>query len=424
MHRDTEAQERNGAGDGGDLPPYAELPPAVKRVQMPREVLDEQAVFVVKRLQQNGHEAYLVGGCVRDLLAGLEPKDFDVATDAYPNRIKRLFRSARVIGRRFRLVHVRFPGDHVIETATFRGDPKYRPLPEPGPDTDEGSGRRRRDWRESVENIFGTAPEDAHRRDFTINALFYDPVRGAVIDYVGGLEDMDAGVIRAIGEPAVRIEEDPVRMLRAVHFAHRMDYKLEPGLEAAIRENAAALEHASQARLFIELVKILSRGRGYATMQALYGLGVLHVWLPELSSALDEPVEWPTEAGGTHEEASQGEPEDIPVAHATWNLLGAADQYGMAAHGASEGLALAVLFGPWLLRSWDPGTHIGFHGFLDHVESTFRPIALRMSVPKHATARMRDMLWLLRLLRHPPSRPKQRRRMLFRPAFPDAVRLY
>jgi tRNA nucleotidyltransferase/poly(A) polymerase len=383
----------------------------------PRELLDDQAVFVVKRLQREGHEAYLVGGCVRDLMAGLEPKDFDVATDAPPNRIKRLFRSARVIGRRFRLVHIRFPGDHVIETSTFRGDPSRHIAP---PDDERGDGRRP-DWRSSAENVFGTAEEDANRRDFTVNALFYDPMRHEVIDWVGGLEDMERGVIRCIGDPATRIDEDPVRMLRAVHFAQRMDFALEQELEAAIARHADCLADASQARLYIELVKMLSRGCARDTFLCLHELGVLGVWLPELTAFLDEPIEWPAQAGGTHEEAQQGEPIDAPQGHATWNLLGAADRWGLGAHKAPESVALAVLFGPWIMRTWRQAPHgNGFHAFIDHVEAMFRPVALRMSIPRWASMQMRDILWMLDDLRKPPP-PKRAKRLLRRPAFAAAL---
>jgi poly(A) polymerase len=399
------AEPHSEPGTGSD--------PVRRRGLVPREALDEHAVSVVRRLQRAGHEAYLVGGCVRDLLAGLEPKDFDVATGAHPNRIKRLFRNARVIGRRFRLVHVRFPGDCVIETATFRGDPSRH-------ETDPGNGNGRRDWRDSAENVFGTAREDANRRDFTINALFYDPVEDEVIDWVGGLEDLREGVVRSIGKPSTRIHEDPVRMLRAVHFAERMDFRLEPELEQAIREHADALDDASQARLYVELVKMLTRGRARGTFQRLHELGVLGIWLPELTAVLDEPVRWARARGGTHEEASRGEPEHLPVGHATWNLLGAADRWGLAAHDAPESLALAVLFGPWLLRTWRHTRRQGFHAFLDHLEEVFRPVALRMSVPRWASTQMRDVLWLLAELRRAPV-PRRARRTVRRPVFPVAL---
>ena len=384
--------------------------------------MDEQAVFVVRRLQNNGHEAYLVGGCVRDLLAGLEPKDFDVATDAHPNRVKRLFRSARVIGRRFRLVHVRFPGDHIIETATFRGDPSHRSLPDV-PDDDELPGRRR-DWRNSVENIFGTAPEDAYRRDFTINALFYDPVRSEVLDWVGGLSDLDNGLVRAIGDPGERIDEDPVRILRAVHFARRLDFELESELESAIKDQAACIQEASQARLYIELVKMLSRGRARATFQSLMKLGVLDAWLPELGEVLHEDIEWPSEPGGTHEEASQGEPEDAPAGHATWNLLGAADRFGLAAKKASESLILATLFGPWILHRFQASGGQGWGAFQASMERCFRPLALRMSVPRATYAQLQEQLFMLPQLRHPPARTQARRRLLHRASFRDALTLF
>ncbi len=423
MHRDldTDAQPpADATGDGGkdeDEPSK----PEVRSGLIPRKLLDDRAVFVVRRLQQSGHEAYLVGGCVRDLLSGLEPKDFDVATDARPNRIKRLFRSARVIGRRFRLAHILFPGNYIVETATFRGDPDKHDAKDVDADASYG---RRGDWRHSVENIFGTAPEDANRRDFTINALFYDPVADEVIDWVGGLADVDAGVVRCIGVPEVRIDEDPVRMLRAVHFAHRMDFEIEPSLETSIREHAALLERASQARLYIELTKILGRGSARETMRALWDLGVLDHWLPELCAYLDEPAEWPRRGGGTHEEASKGEPVTTTVAHATWNLLGAADRWGLAAHEAPDALALAVLFGPWLIETWRRAPGQGFNAFHDHVEETFRPVAQRMSIPRAVSARLREMLWLLGSLRDPPNRAQAQRRMLHRPAFFDAVQLF
>lgn len=405
----------------GEPPPYDDMEPRVASGRIPRRLLDEQATFVVRRLQNQGHTAYLVGGCVRDLLAGLEPKDFDVATDAKPNRIKRLFRSARVIGRRFRLVHVRFPGDHVIETATFRGDPRIRELPEPK----DADGFGKRDWRASVENIFGTPVEDAWRRDFTVNGLYYDPVRDEVIDWVGGLDDMETGVIRSIGAPAARLCEDPVRMLRAVHFAKRMDFRLEDELESAIRDHADLIDQASSARLYIELVKMLCRGRGRDTFHALHDLGVLAHWLPDFNAALEVEAVWPTRGGGTHEEASKGEPvEDRTVAHATWNLLGAADRFGLWREAEPEALALAVLFAPYLLASWHAEGRQGQGAFFNHMEATFRPLAVRMSIPKAVTARFRDMLWLMLSLERPPRQARRRRKMLFRPSFFEGVKLY
>ncbi len=419
---------------GSSGPPAAgepsSFPPPIERSGLvPRALVDDRAAFVVRHLQKHGHEAWLVGGCVRDLLAGLEPKDFDVATDAWPNRIKRLFRSARVIGRRFRLVHILFPGNHVVETSTFRADPACRGdanhREEPDDASDAGEAPRnggRRSWRDSEENVFGTAPEDAHRRDFTINALYYDPVGDRVIDYVGGLADMEARVVRSIGEPACRIAEDPVRMLRAVHFAERMHFDLDPALEAAIAREAARLAEASNARLYVELIKLLTRGRARPTFRRLSQLGLLRVWLPELDAALNDDVVWPERTEGSHAEASRGEPERLPVGHATWTLLGAADEDGLAAKGAPESLALALLFGPLLLSTWHDAGGIRDHAhFTEHVEETFGAIQRRMSIPRWAATEMRDILWLLEDLRHPPQKPRRLRTVLGRRAFPVAL---
>jgi poly(A) polymerase len=378
------------------------------RGRVRREALDPDAVSVVSRLQRAGHEAYLVGGCVRDLLMGLEPKDFDVATDAVPNRIRRLFRNAWIIGRRFRLAHVRFADDKVVETATFRADPGEQGQHPAGED-------RPIFW----DNVFGTAAEDARRRDFTVNALFYDPFRDVVVDHVGGLADVEARLVRAIGDPERRLKEDPVRMIRAVHFAARMGGSVEPALLAAIRRCAPEIAKASPARLYVELGKILTRGSARPTFRSLHDLGVLRHWLPELSAGLDAPIEWPTTPGGTHEEASRGEPEDVPASHLTWNLLGAADAFGLAAHGAPDSVALASLFGPWLLEAHRRAPRA--HDLLVHVEEAFRPLALRMSVPRRVTYEMRDLLALLPRLRHPPENRSRLHSVLRRPAIDAAL---
>ncbi len=199
-----------------------------------RRDIDSDALKVLYRLRQGNHIAYLVGGSVRDLLLGRRPKDFDIGTSAHPYQVKKLFRNCWIIGRRFRLAHVKF-GQKVIEVATFRR--QVQPGEEivqdgvPSPDhqvehppsaTDGDPHFLHRD------NTFGTPEEDAFRRDFTINALFYDIATFSIIDYVGGLEDLRAGVVRSIGDPIVRFQEDPVRMLRAVALAARLDFALDP----------------------------------------------------------------------------------------------------------------------------------------------------------------------------------------------------
>src|SRR6202162_5742525 len=199
-----------------------------------RREIDPDALKVLYRLRQFEHTAYLVGGSVRDLLIGRRPKDFDIGTSAHPYQVKKLFRNCWIIGRRFRLAHVKF-GPKVIEVATFRrqvapGEEVVEDgVPAPDPNTPEGEHLIHHD------NTFGTPEEDAFRRDFTINALVYDIATFSVIDYVGGLDDLHAGVVRSIGDPEVRLREDPVRMLRAVALASRLDFAIDPPLSAAIR---------------------------------------------------------------------------------------------------------------------------------------------------------------------------------------------
>lgn len=373
------------------------------------ESLDPDALYVVSRLQEAGHEAYLVGGCVRDLLLGLEPKDFDVATDAPPGRIKRLFRSAFIIGRRFRLVHVRFRDGKVVEAATFRKDPG-----------DLGAHPDRDDAPIYDDNVFGTAVEDAFRRDFTVNALFYDPGDDRVIDHVGGLADLDARVIRAIGDPDRRIKEDPVRMTRAVHFAARIGGTIEPGLREATVRCAREIAKASGSRLYNELVKILARGCASATLRGLFDLGVLEPWMPDLCEFLARPIEWPAQGGGTHEAAREGEPEGTPPSHLTWNLLAAADAWGMGARGVPESLEMSVLLGPWMLSEWESGRRRG-PDFWTHAEELFRPMALRMNVPRRTSYEMREILGLQDRLRHPPDVKRRLRSIVERGAFPEAL---
>src|SRR5690348_12185767 len=214
-------------------------PRIVPRADHPisRRDIDPDALKVLYRLRQADHVAYLVGGSVRDLLLGRHPKDFDIGTSAHPYQVKKLFRNCWIIGRRFRLAHVKF-GPKVIEVATFRrqvapGEEVVQDgVPAPDPSTVEGAHLIHHD------NTFGTPEEDAFRRDFTINALFYDIATFSVIDYVGGLEDLHAGVVRSIGEPELRFKEDPVRMLRAVAFAARLDFSIDPPTREAIHAHA------------------------------------------------------------------------------------------------------------------------------------------------------------------------------------------
>ena len=238
-----------------------------------RSLIDPDALKVLYRLRDFNYTAYLVGGGVRDLLLGRTPKDFDVGTDAHPYQIKKLFRNCWIIGRRFRLAHVRF-GPKTIEVATFR-----RNLPNDEP-VEEAIGPG--GVVSSQENTFGTPEEDAFRRDFTINALFYDIATFSVIDYVGGLDDLQRGIIRCIGDPYERFQEDPVRMLRAVAFAARLGFSLDPPIVAAMADQRQLMGQASPARLIEEYYKILRSGAAAATFRLMAQHGLLEAVTPEL----------------------------------------------------------------------------------------------------------------------------------------------
>lgn len=254
------------------------VPPAEHAIDLDDGRLDEDAARVVRRLARLGHEAYLVGGCVRDLLLGATPKDFDVATSARPEEVRRAFRNSRIIGRRFRLVHVVFGGGKVIETATFRRDPH------------EGEDRSGDDLLIRNDNVFGDASEDAERRDFTINGLFYDVERRCVLDWVDGMPDIERRTVRTIGDPVKRFREDPVRVLRAIKFSARLDCAIDPEVYDAMVTTRGALSMAARPRVFEELLRLMRGGASHRSMWLAWELGVLDVLLPELAAWLaDQP---------------------------------------------------------------------------------------------------------------------------------------
>jgi poly(A) polymerase len=236
-----------------------------------RKNIDPDALKVLYRLKNHGFVAYMVGGGVRDLLLDRKPKDFDIATSAHPQQVKKLFRNCFIIGRRFRLCHIRF-GRKVVEVSTFR----KRSEPE------EGDTLIRRD------NTFGTPEEDAFRRDFTVNALFYDIATFSVIDWVGGLRDLDHRVIRTIGEADVRFREDPVRMLRAVALAARLGFTIDRDTAEGIRALRGEIVRSSPARILDEIYKILRQGRARETFRMLHEHGLLAYLLPEADHAIAE----------------------------------------------------------------------------------------------------------------------------------------
>lgn len=254
-----------------------EDPPPAHAPEIPVARLDADALRVIARLRHMGHRAYLVGGCVRDLLLEHTPKDFDVATDAHPGEVRAIFRNCRLIGRRFRLAHVYFRGGKVIEVATFRKNPI-----DVADDVPDGG-----DLLITRDNVFGTAEEDALRRDFTVNGLFYDGALGEVIDYVGGRADLEARRIATIGDPEIRIREDPVRALRAVRFAARLGFTIAPDTFEAMRRYAGELARCAPARVLEETFKILRCGGSARAFELLRACGALPVILRPLAAAVD-----------------------------------------------------------------------------------------------------------------------------------------
>jgi poly(A) polymerase len=250
--------------------------PCRHAVSLDERSIDQDAAKVVRRLTRAGYEAYLVGGCVRDLLLDYRPKDFDVATSASPEDIRRLFRNSRIIGRRFRLVHVLFSGGKVIETATFRKAPL------------QDEEREGAELLIRSDNEFGAAHEDARRRDFTFNGLFYDLDAHQVLDWVDGMPDIERRTINTIGDPFIRFQEDPVRILRAIKFAARLDCGIDPHVYDAIVQCRDTLAMAARPRLFEEVLRLLRGGASHRSFFLAWETGVLDVLLPELATFLSD----------------------------------------------------------------------------------------------------------------------------------------
>lgn len=260
-----------------------------------RKLMSPNALRVLYRLKDNGFVVYLVGGCVRDLLLGREPKDFDVVTNATPGEVKRMFRSCRLVGRRFRLAHIHFK-EEIIEVATFRSQTPDEPQPAEVAHTVEQRQRPPHTLKDDDgmilrDNVFGTPEEDALRRDFTVNALAYDITDFSIIDYVGGLADLNAGIIRTIGDPEVRFQEDPVRMLRAVRFAAQLGFSMEEETRKALVASADTIVRASPPRLYEELLKLLLSGEGAKCCDLLRQTGLFAALFPVFSAWLDAESE-------------------------------------------------------------------------------------------------------------------------------------
>jgi len=270
-----------------------------------RKNIDPDALKVLYRLYRAGHTAYLVGGGVRDLILGREPKDFDIATSARPSQIKKLFRNCRLIGRRFRLAHVHFGGDKILEVSTFRREPD---LEDGLPEADEEGVV---DLQIRMDNTFGSPEEDARRRDFTVNGLFYDIGDYSILDYVGGVEDLHRRIIRTIGDPNLRFQEDPVRMIRAIKFCARLGFKMDRATWEGMVAHRWAIERAAAPRVQEEIARLLESSTACRCMELLDDSGLLEVMVPEVFAYL--------------ERADRGQVPEDPDGQLYYRLLGKMD---------------------------------------------------------------------------------------------------
>jgi len=263
------------------VPAITKKPLVIPRAEhnISRALISDSALKVLYRLKDAGYASFLVGGCVRDLMLGREPKDFDVVTDARPEQIKELFRNARLIGRRFRLAHIRY-GQEIIEVATFRAAPHTGKEEGESDDDIDETGRLLSD------NVFGSQDEDAVRRDITINALYYDISDFTVKDYVGGVADLHAGLMRMIGDPATRFREDPVRMLRVVRFSSKLGFKIDPATADPMYDIGHLLLNVSSARMFDEVLKLFHGGYALETYEMLRHFDLFRFLFPLTEDSL------------------------------------------------------------------------------------------------------------------------------------------
>jgi poly(A) polymerase len=371
-------------------------PVIVPRSEHPisRQNIDPDALKVLYRLRQFNYAAYLVGGSVRDLLLGRTPKDFDIGTSAHPYQVKRLFRNCWIIGRRFRLAHVTF-GQKIVEVATFRRQipagteeepaaPVPQPPPPAGPAPDDPSDI---DRLVHHDNTFGTPEEDAFRRDFTLNALFYDIETYSIIDYVGGLEDIRARVIRCIGNPDDRFQEDPVRMMRAVALAARLDFTIDPPILRSIERYHGELARSAAPRLMEEIYKVLRAGSAEKTFRGLVETGLLAAIAPEAPGR---------------------------ITPAFWQSLAAVDAHRRSVKTTPEALPNALLLGSLLLPLGLLDQH---HGRTKELGARFGVLPLARRDVEH----LRQILALQRHLREVDAPLRQRRSVMHRGSFAGAL---
>jgi poly(A) polymerase len=355
-----------------------------------RQQIDADALKVLYRLRQFDHVAYLVGGSVRDLLLGRTPKDFDVGTSAHPYQVKRLFRNCWIIGRRFRLAHVKF-GPKIIEVATFRrqipAGTEEEPVPVPPVPAPPSAAIDDADLLIHHDNTFGTPEEDAFRRDFTLNALFYDIETRAIIDYVGGLQDIRHGLIRCIGVPEERFQEDPVRMLRAIALAARLDFTIDEPILRAIGRYHGELARSAPARLMEEIYKVLRAGFAERTFRTLVDTGLLAAIAPEVPGRISATF---------------------------WQSLAAIDTYRRSFKRNPETLSNAILLGSLLIPLGLLEQH---HGRAKELGARFGILPLA----RRDVEFLRQILMLQRHLRDTHASPRHKRAIMHRSAFPAAL---
>lgn len=338
-----------------------------RRHGIDRGAISPNALKVLNRLRDGGHDAFIVGGGVRDLLLGREPKDFDVATDALPEEVKRLFRNCRLIGRRFRLAHVFF-GREIIEVATFRAS------------SDDGSGARRVESGRLVrDNVYGGIEDDAVRRDFTINALYYDAHANEVLDFTNGFADLKDGMLRLIGDPASRFREDPVRLLRAARFAAKLGFRIHPGTETHMPAMGALLDDIAPARLYDEVVKLLLTGHGLASFEQLRHYGLFEHLFPDTEASL------------------RGEEEGFPRTLISHALANTDDRVAEGKPVIPAFIFAALLWDPMRLKAEElmEDEGLGEREALDAAAEWIIKRQIRnTSIPKRASFPMRE-IWML-----------------------------
>jgi poly(A) polymerase len=361
---------------------------AISRSRIPENVLK-----VLYRLHRSGYRAYLCGGSVRDLMMNRPPKDFDIATDAHPAEIRRLFRNSRIIGRRFRLVHILFQ-DMAVEVSTFRREPE------------------RAAQTEDVENLlitddntFGSPLQDAKRRDFTINALFYNIADFSVIDYVGGIDDLTDGLVRVIGDSDVRFREDPVRMMRAIEFASRLGFQIEEKTWDGLNRHRNDILKASPPRVSEEILELLRRGWSRGAIKLMVNSGLLEPLLPEVFRAISG--------------------DRAPY---FWKMLEVLDRTVQAGRKVSDAVLLSVLFLPWIVQELEAEegrrtTRMRVAEVVVFIRDLIQPLCTRMALSAGTRHQIETALETLWRLLEPPADRRSQFRFVYRDPFNDALAL-